>query len=163
MTPAAIIREAAADGVSLALSPAGTIKATGDQVAVDRWLPVLRAHKPDILAALARPSLSGTAPEFAARLSAEDQGHIVAGDIRLGTVQAFEQAAITREAQDLREHFEERAGILEYDAGLPRPEAELEAARITATYAPAIVLLSQVPTGPARWTPCPSARQSSPC
>jgi hypothetical protein len=38
-------------------------------------------------------------------------------------------------ADDLREHFEERAAILEYDAGLPRPEAELEAARITATYA----------------------------
>lgn len=30
MTPAVIIRETAADGVSLALSPAGTIKATGD-------------------------------------------------------------------------------------------------------------------------------------
>jgi hypothetical protein len=38
-------------------------------------------------------------------------------------------------AEDLREHFEERAAILEYDAGLPRPEAELKAARITATYA----------------------------
>jgi TubC N-terminal docking domain len=41
----------------------------------------------------------------------------------------------TLHADDLREHFEERAAILEYDAGLPRPEAELEAARITATYA----------------------------
>lgn len=30
MTPAAIIREAAADGMSLALSPAGTIKAAGE-------------------------------------------------------------------------------------------------------------------------------------
>ena len=39
------------------------------------------------------------------------------------------------QAEDLREHFEERAGILEHDAGLPRPEAELEAARITATLA----------------------------
>ena len=38
-------------------------------------------------------------------------------------------------AEDLREHFEERAGILEYDAGLPRAQAELEAARITVTYA----------------------------
>jgi hypothetical protein len=34
-----------------------------------------------------------------------------------------------RETEDLKEFFEERAGILEYDAGLPRPEAELEAAR----------------------------------
>jgi hypothetical protein len=39
------------------------------------------------------------------------------------------------EAEDLREFFEERAGILEFDAGLPRPEAELEAAWITATLA----------------------------
>lgn len=33
MTPAAIIRKAAADGVSLALSPSGTLKATGEQAA----------------------------------------------------------------------------------------------------------------------------------
>lgn len=52
MTPAAIIREAAADGVSLELSQAGTVKATGDQAAVSRWLPILRA----ILAALAPPA-----------------------------------------------------------------------------------------------------------
>ncbi|MGH8584783.1 MAG: hypothetical protein ACREWE_00860 [Gammaproteobacteria bacterium] len=39
------------------------------------------------------------------------------------------------EVEDLKEFFEERSAILEYDAGLPRPEAELEAARITATLA----------------------------
>lgn len=39
------------------------------------------------------------------------------------------------EAEDLREYFEERAGILEHDGGLPRAEAECEAAKITATYA----------------------------
>jgi hypothetical protein len=53
MTPAAIIREAEADGVSLALSSAGTIKAAGDQAAVNRWLPVLREHKLGIVVALA--------------------------------------------------------------------------------------------------------------
>jgi hypothetical protein len=53
MTPAAIIRGAAADGVSLILSPAGTIKAAGDQEAVDRWLPVVRENKPGIVVALA--------------------------------------------------------------------------------------------------------------
>ncbi len=52
MTPAAIIKEALADGVSLALSPAGTIKASGDQAAVNRWLPSIREHKPGIVAAL---------------------------------------------------------------------------------------------------------------
>lgn len=42
---------------------------------------------------------------------------------------------VDTEAEDLHEHFEERAGILEYDAELPRAEAELEAAKITSTYA----------------------------
>ncbi len=80
-------------------------------------------------------NLEGVSPEFAARLSAEDLGDIAAGDIPLGTVQAFEEAAIAREAEDLKEFFEERAGILEHDASLPRPEAEIEAARMTATLA----------------------------
>jgi hypothetical protein len=38
MNPATIIREAQADGVRLALSPAGTIKVAGDGAAVSRWL-----------------------------------------------------------------------------------------------------------------------------
>ena len=52
MTPAAIINEAMADGVSLTISPAGTIKATGDGAAVNRWLPAIREHKAGIVAAL---------------------------------------------------------------------------------------------------------------
>ena len=44
MTPLAIIRQAQADGVKLALSPVGTIKATGKGDAVNRWLPVIREH-----------------------------------------------------------------------------------------------------------------------
>jgi hypothetical protein len=90
--------------------------------------------KPD-LAALVHPDLSGVSPVFAARLSAEDLEDIAAGDIPLGTVQVFEEAAIAREAEDLREAFKERAGIIEHDAGLPPAAAELEGARITATLA----------------------------
>jgi len=41
---------------------------------------------------------------------------------------------VITEPEDVREFFEEKTGILER-AGLPTPEAELEAARITATYA----------------------------
>ena len=52
MNPARILERASADGVTLTLSPAGTIKATGDGAAVNRWLPVIREHKPGILAAL---------------------------------------------------------------------------------------------------------------
>lgn len=49
MTPATIIREAQSEGVRLALSPTGTIKATGDGAAVNRWLAVIREHKAEII------------------------------------------------------------------------------------------------------------------
>jgi len=52
MTLATIIKQASADGVSLILSPAGRLKATGDGAAVNRWLPIIREHKPAIVAAL---------------------------------------------------------------------------------------------------------------
>lgn len=52
MNPATIIKQAQAEGVTLALSPAGNIKATGEQTAVTRWLPLIREHKPGILAVL---------------------------------------------------------------------------------------------------------------
>ena len=52
MTPATIIRQAQADGVRLTLSPAGTIKATGDGAAVSRWAPMIRASKAEIIEAL---------------------------------------------------------------------------------------------------------------
>jgi hypothetical protein len=49
MTPAAIIQEAQAGGVRLALSPAGTIKVTGDGTAVNHWLAMIREHKAEII------------------------------------------------------------------------------------------------------------------
>ena len=54
MTPVEIIEQATADGVNLALSPTGTITATGDQSAVDKWLPTIRDNKPSILCELLR-------------------------------------------------------------------------------------------------------------
>ena len=53
MTAVTIIREARADGVRLALSPTGSIKATGDGAAVNRWLAVIRESKAEIIEALA--------------------------------------------------------------------------------------------------------------
>jgi hypothetical protein len=50
-----IIRWAQAEGVRLALSPAGTIKVSGDAAAVNRWLPRIRQHKAEIVEAL-KPS-----------------------------------------------------------------------------------------------------------
>jgi hypothetical protein len=52
MNPSAIIRDAQADGVCLAPGRSGTIKATGDGEAVNRWLAVIREHKAGIIEAL---------------------------------------------------------------------------------------------------------------
>lgn len=52
MTHATIIERVEADGVRLTLSPDGTIKATGDGAAVNRWLAVIRQHKAEIVEAL---------------------------------------------------------------------------------------------------------------
>lgn len=52
MNPATIIIQATADGVSLALSATGSIKATGKAVAVNRWLSLIREHKVDIISEL---------------------------------------------------------------------------------------------------------------
>lgn len=52
MNPRSIIQQATADGVKLALSAAGNIKATGDDAAVERWLPTIREHKVEIIQAM---------------------------------------------------------------------------------------------------------------
>jgi len=53
VTTEAIINQAKADGVQLSRSGRGTVKATGDAAAVDKWLPILRDRKAEINAALA--------------------------------------------------------------------------------------------------------------
>jgi hypothetical protein len=54
MTPEEILERATVEGVSVALSSTETIRVTGDQAAVDRWLPAIREHKPNILNELHR-------------------------------------------------------------------------------------------------------------
>jgi hypothetical protein len=54
MTPEEILERATVEGVKVALSSTETVRVTGDQAAVDRWLPVIREHKPNILNELHR-------------------------------------------------------------------------------------------------------------
>ena len=49
MNAALIIADCRADGVTLKITEAGGIKATGLQSVVDKWLAVIRVNKPDIL------------------------------------------------------------------------------------------------------------------
>lgn len=142
MNPATIIREATADGVTLALSPAGTIKATGDVSAINRWLPILKANKPDILSALqeAPNDTPGDTPIPA------DLENLIR---RAGTFWEYspEDYALVRDLarrdpEGLRlalesdkwlvmaeqDAYEERAAIMEFDGGLSREGAERRAA-----------------------------------
>lgn len=52
MTLATILRQAEIEGVRLTLSGNGKIKAAGQQSVVDRWLPFIQQHKPEIVRAL---------------------------------------------------------------------------------------------------------------
>ena len=52
MSPASIICQAQADGVRLALTAAGSIKASGDGAAIARWLAVLSVNKAALVALL---------------------------------------------------------------------------------------------------------------
>lgn len=61
MTPAAIISQARSEGVTLAPTEEGSIRAVGAPETVARWLPVIRDHKADILETL----LAANAPDTA--------------------------------------------------------------------------------------------------
>ena len=80
MTPAAIIREAQSEGVRLAISPAGTIKATGDGAVVKRWLNVIREHKAQIINALKAAAPLAANDDAGLTASTANQWRIVARD-----------------------------------------------------------------------------------
>jgi hypothetical protein len=47
-----LLQRVAADGVTISATPAGEVKVRGGSDALNRWRPVLRERKPEILAAL---------------------------------------------------------------------------------------------------------------
>lgn len=49
MNALAIIEAATAEGLVVNLSPTGSLKATGEQEAVNRWRPLLKQHKAEII------------------------------------------------------------------------------------------------------------------
>ncbi len=91
MTPVEILAKATADGLRIVAIGCDTLSVRGPAEARDRWVPILKARKLEII--------------------------------------------VTWWAEYLREHFEERAAIHEFEGGLPRPEAEALARRSTAMMA----------------------------
>jgi hypothetical protein len=144
MTAAAILHRAEAEGVSLTLTPAGTIKAIGNPEAVNRLLPVIRAHKAEILAELAPDPVTqvaqrhGLTPErLRGGLTDEDVPAVhdnqdgerlwlemFADIVAKGIIQEREQSL-----RESYESYEERAAIAEYDGGMERGQAEESAFR----------------------------------
>lgn len=91
MTPSEIIAKATGDGLRIVAIGCDVLSVRGPAEARDRWVPILKARKLEII--------------------------------------------VTWWAEYLREHFEERAAIHEFEGGLPRPEAEALARRSTAMVA----------------------------
>ena len=87
MNTADILEHAFDDGVTMSLTPTGTIKMRGDGAAVNRWLPMIREHKPDILAAL---------QEFEALLARVGPAYLTPGheydEIRLAAMRDLDSA-----------------------------------------------------------------------
>jgi hypothetical protein len=65
MTAAAILRDSAADGVTITLSLPGTLKVAGEQAMVSHWLASIREHKPGIIALLSDTPGAVAAEPFA--------------------------------------------------------------------------------------------------
>jgi hypothetical protein len=96
MNAATLIARAAAEGVTLDLTAAGTLKASGANATVDRWLPVIRQHKEAILAAR---KVRRRVPDLAEELIAfwEDD---------VADILQLPDEALRRLAEDYRRHRE---------------------------------------------------------
>ena len=98
MSPAELLAAAASAGLALRVE-SGALRVRGPQAAVAEWAPRLKEHKPELIALLQPPSRQANpAPIPPAKPAAPPC-----------------------------ESWEERAAILEHDAGLSRAEAEEQA------------------------------------
>ena len=77
MTPAAVIKGAAADGVTLALTGSGAVRASGESAAVARWRGAVAQHKTAIVDLLIAANDAGANPDARHRhwhLTLSDRG-----------------------------------------------------------------------------------------
>ena len=163
MTPAAIIREAAADGMRLALAPAGTIKATGNQAAVNRWLPVLRYTSPTSWRRSRTPIYRACPPSSRPACPPRTWATSWPATFRWGLSRRRPPSPGRPRASRSSSRSRPASSNTMRDCLVPRPR--LEAARMTATSRGSADLwpslraaLAEYPpcgssaTGPARWT-----------
>jgi hypothetical protein len=80
VSAAAILRDAAADGVEVTLRD-GRLTATGNDAAVNRWVPELRAEKEQVINLLRWPGDEVVIRRWLAEIGEDDQ-HLVALTLR---------------------------------------------------------------------------------
>ena len=93
MNVSALIRDATAAGLTLAATERGTLKVNGDDAVVAKWVPTLKAHKPEILAVL--KAANDTASRFDAETiteAHEERAAILEYDTGLEREQAEHEA-----------------------------------------------------------------------
>ncbi len=116
MKLADLIVTALADGVTLRLD-SGKLKVMGDAAVVNRWLPLIREHKVDLMVALAgesAPAIPEHQPDAAKPVAGSpDDLTLKIGASDTAMVEPFD-----------REAFEERAAICEFGSGLTRADTE---------------------------------------
>ncbi|MCL1860940.1 MAG: hypothetical protein FWG52_05325 [Proteobacteria bacterium] len=61
MTTATLLERILSGGVNVVLTDRGTVKLTGDDEAVERWIPVVRARKAELVEQLSRQEQAGGA------------------------------------------------------------------------------------------------------
>lgn len=132
MTPAAILSDALADGLTLVAEPGGTILVRGPAEARAHWLPVIRASKEMLLLALVHTENSETSYP-----NDHHNRHNVTPPPPLTT-------------EDLEEAVAERAAIMEYDGGVPRATAEAQARRAMRVYR-CLVAMPEGHPGEPKW------------
>ena len=113
MTAAELLPVLQSAGVDLHVTKQGALRYRGDQVAVARWLPEIRAHKPELIALLTQAA--NDTPAEPPPLSADDRAAI-------------------------HEAIEERAAIMEFDSGLERAKADVTAQSAMRVYQALVTL-----------------------
>jgi hypothetical protein len=81
LSAATIIQQATADGITLALTPSGTVKATGDRAVVARWAAMIRDNKAGIVAVLSVAANDPADPDVHQRWTVTIPGREVFGFI----------------------------------------------------------------------------------
>lgn len=101
---AALLRDLQAQGLRLSLEPDGRLRVGPLSALSPSLRALIQAQKPALVQALATGATAA---------------------------QKLPQAGQGPDPEDVAEFFEERAGILEHDAGMSRADAEAEALRLT--------------------------------